>query len=131
MRAARTATLEKRLISLTQKDLDPEIAKRLKYNLGSIDEFLDQKELTRILAEQSSIDDMYIISRIDKSGNLGSNLASNKSSLAARWQSPTATRAGALDLLSQKNSDKSKRVQQEAEFDPVEVCADHSGAQVR
>ena len=63
---------------MTQKELDPEIAKRLKYNLGSIDEFLDQKELARILAEQTSIDDMYIISRIDKSGNLGSSLASRR-----------------------------------------------------
>lgn len=76
----RTVTLEKMLSGMQRRDLDAEIAKRLKYSQGTTEEFIDHDELDIFMEGISSekITDKYILSKIDKTGNQGSNLCLNR-----------------------------------------------------
>lgn len=61
---------ESLLNSLSKKDIDSEIAKRLKYSQGTVDEFIDTDELDKLMAN-AAMSDTYILGRIDKTGNQG------------------------------------------------------------
>ena len=56
---------------LGPKEIDIDIAKRLKYNHGSIDEFLDQRQVNKMIEEHTPIDEHFILGKIDPCGNLG------------------------------------------------------------
>lgn len=77
-RQHRTKSLEKKLVNLQRREIDKEIAKRLKYSQGTVDAFLEKDQLDLLVAstENSHISDTYILASIDPTGNLGSKRCS-------------------------------------------------------
>ena len=67
--------MEKKLADLQKRELDNEIAKRLKFSQGTIDMFIEKDELDMIIADSKDyhITDKYILASIDRNGNQGSS----------------------------------------------------------
>lgn len=68
----RTQSLQKRLVGLTsQQIINPDLANRLKDKGSTIEEFVNDREVNKLFQDLKSVDEKYIIAKVDKTGNLG------------------------------------------------------------
>lgn len=106
------------LSSMNRKDIDSEIAKRLKYSQGTVDNFIDNDELDKLVASYP-MTDTYILGKIDKTGNQGKTARR----LEAKMNNKPRT-----ELKIQKSN---KQVQREQTRDPMAVLMDDDDLDTR
>lgn len=55
----------------SQQIINPDLANRLKDKGSTIEEFVNDREVNKLFQDLKSVDEKYIIAKVDKTGNLG------------------------------------------------------------